>query len=82
MDDATRNSLLQTLKIVLGMLPRYLRHDLWRITEPQHMHAVDKIAETIAAKVDDGFEVETKPPPPVMHFAHLYRGPSEPREGS
>ena len=40
------------------------------------MRAVDKIAETIAAKVDDGFEVEAKPPP-VMHFAHLYRGPSK-----
>jgi len=81
MDDATRKSLLQTLEIVLGMLPRYLRHDLWRITEPQHMRAVDKIAETIAAKVDDGFEVEAKPPPPAMNFAYLYRGPKEPDEG-
>jgi len=81
MDDATRNNLLQTLKIVFNMLPRYLRHDLWRISEPQHMRAVDTIAEMIVVKVDDGFEVEAKPPPPAMNFAYLYRGPKEPDEG-
>jgi hypothetical protein len=62
MEESTRKSLLLTLRMTIGMLPRYLRHDHWRTCEPQHGHAVDRIAETIAAKVEAGFEVKSRPP--------------------
>ena len=75
MDDPTRKSLLLTLRMTLGVLPRYLRHDLWRITEPQHGQAVDKLAEIVTEKIDSGFEVERKPPAPFFSFGHLYDGP-------
>jgi len=77
MNDPARKSLLMTLKITLGMLHRYLRHDLWRITEPQHGQAVERIAETIVAKLEDGFEVEARPPKPSISFAIFTAGRRE-----
>jgi hypothetical protein len=63
MDEPTRKSLLLTLKMTLGLLPRWMRHDLWRTCEPQHEHAVNRIAEAIATKVEEGFEVEVRDRP-------------------
>ena len=60
MDEPTRSKLLFAFRMALAMLPRYLRHDLWRVAEPHHQRAVDRIAETLAAKVDEDFEIETR----------------------
>jgi hypothetical protein len=76
MDEATRKSLMLTLKMTLGLLPRWMRHDLWRTCEPQHGHVVDRIAETIIEKVDEGFAVEKRTPKPVINFTYLYSGPN------
>jgi hypothetical protein len=42
--------------------PSLPSHDLWRIAEPQHEQAINRIAETLVEKVEGGFEVEAKPP--------------------
>jgi hypothetical protein len=47
MDEPARKMLLLHLRIALGMLPRYIRHDFWRTCEPQHPRAVDKIADHV-----------------------------------
>jgi hypothetical protein len=65
---AATDRLLLTLKIALGMLPRYLRHDLWRTAEPQHTRAVDEEAETVAARIEEGSEVEAKPRKPGLSW--------------
>jgi hypothetical protein len=57
--------MLLTLRIALGMLPRYVRHDFWRTCEPQHQRAVDKIAEHVTTAVDEHFEVQAKPRKPI-----------------
>jgi hypothetical protein len=78
MDDATRKSLMLALKMTLGMLPRYQRHDLWRTCEPQHDHAVNRIAETLAEKLDDGFLVEARPPKQAPSVDDILRDGSRP----
>jgi hypothetical protein len=51
-----------------------MRYDLWRVTEPQHQHAVDRIAETLVAKIDDRYEVDLSSPKPAINFAYLSSG--------
>jgi hypothetical protein len=45
------------LKMALSMLPRGVRHDLWRTCEPQHQHAIEAAVETIAARIEYAFEL-------------------------
>jgi hypothetical protein len=52
----------------------YLRHDLWRRCEPQHDHAAKAIADKLVERIDEGFEVETRPPRDTGSAAHLYVG--------
>jgi hypothetical protein len=75
--ESSRKRLLSTIGIALAMLPRYLRHDLWRITEPQHTNAVNKIAETLTAKIEDQFELQEKPTRAPFSLAYLYKGRKE-----
>jgi hypothetical protein len=65
MDEPARKTLLLHLRIALGMLPRYIRQDFWRTTEPQHQRAVDAIAEHLTKTVDEHFEVQAKPRKPI-----------------
>jgi hypothetical protein len=65
MDEPTRKSLLLQLRILLNMLPRYVRHDLWRTCEPHHAIAVDRTEEAIVAQIDEGFEMQEKTRGPI-----------------
>jgi hypothetical protein len=51
------------ISMALSLLPRYLRHDFWRITEPQHQRAHHAITEAIFARIDREFEVTVKERP-------------------
>lgn len=75
MDDATRASLRMTLAIAVSMLPRGVRHDLWRVCEPQHERAKTAVVEAMMKQIEFAFEVSAKPPREAVSFAYLYRGP-------
>ena len=50
--------------IPLSLLPRWVKHGFWRITEPQHQWAHDAITEAILSRIDSEFEVAVKERPP------------------
>ena len=55
------------ISLTLGLLPRWAKHDFWRVCEPQHQRAHDAITEAILSRIDSEFEVamEERPPSPV-----------------
>jgi hypothetical protein len=52
------------VSIALRLIPRWARHDFWRITEPQHQWAHDAIVEAILSRIDSEFEIALKERPP------------------
>ena len=58
------------------MLPREIRHDLWRTTEPQHGRAHEALLDVLLAEIERGFEVTKKPSRQPDSAAQLYRGPN------
>jgi hypothetical protein len=65
MDEPARKTLLLHLRIALGMLPRYVRHDFWRTCEPQHQRSLDEITKCVIEVVDEHLEVQVKPRKPI-----------------
>ena len=80
MTDASRKSLLLSLKIGLDLLPRWMKHDLWRQCEPQHTRAVERISETLVSRIENDFTLVAKPPRDTGSAAHLYVGWKPPEE--
>lgn len=62
------------VSITLSLLPRWVKHDFWRITEPQHQRAHDAMTEAILSRIDKDFEVAVKerpPEPPYTGTSHM-----------
>ena len=64
MKEPLRKRLRQCISLSLGLLPRWAKHDFWRICEPQHQRAHDAITEAILARIDSEFEIALKERPP------------------
>jgi hypothetical protein len=79
MESTTRQSLIASFRVGLRMLPRGWRHDLWRVTEPQHDNAVRRIAQALAERIDDGFEVMERPPRADNHPGFMANPPPNSR---
>ena len=60
MDSAIRERLRLSLAIALALLPRWVKHDFGKRSEPQHGRAKDAIVEAVLGAVDGDFEVREK----------------------
>ena len=56
------------LRLALSMLPREVRHDLWRTCEPRHGRAIDRAADAIRKRLEHGFTIEPKDLPSNSPF--------------
>ena len=60
MDDKLRKQLHLRLRTKLGLLPRWVRHDFWRQSQPQNEQATKTLVDTILAVVDEEVDVAEK----------------------
>lgn len=60
MDDKLRSKLHLRLRVKLGMLRRWVKHDFWRQSQPQNEHATHRLVDTILATVDEEVDVAEK----------------------
>jgi len=51
------------LAIAVRMLPKWVKYELWKRSEPQRTRAEQATVEAILARLDADFEVALKPPP-------------------
>ena len=51
------------LAIAVRMLPKWLKYELWKRSEPQRIRAEQANVEAILARLDADFEITLKPPP-------------------
>ena len=43
--------------MLLRTVPREVRYDLWRVCEPQHTQAIDRLTEAVAKRVEELFDL-------------------------
>ena len=60
MDDKLRERLHLMLRIKLTLLPRWVKHDFWRQSQPQNERATHRLVDTIIETVEEAAEVEEK----------------------
>src|SRR5688572_27144116 len=63
MDSPTRERLRMMLAIAVRMLPKWVKYELWKRSEPQRTRAEQATVEAILARLDADFEIALKPPP-------------------
>ena len=51
------------LAIAVRMLPKWVKYELWKRSEPQRTRAEQATVEAILARLDAEFEIALKPPP-------------------
>jgi hypothetical protein len=60
MDDKLRERLHLMLRIKLTLLPRWMKHDFWRQSQPQNEHATHRLVDAIIATVEEEVDVTAK----------------------
>jgi len=60
MDDKLRKQLHLRLRVKLGLLPRSVKHDFWRQSQPQNEAATKTLVDTILAVIDEEVDVAEK----------------------
>jgi hypothetical protein len=71
------------IAIAVRMLPKWVKYDLWKRSEPQRTRAEQATVEAILGRLDAEFEIALKPPPsydPQGSMARMKPASSGPRE--
>jgi hypothetical protein len=61
MDSPTRERLRMMLAIAVRMLPKWVKYELWKRSEPQRTRAEQAAVDAILARLDADFEIALKP---------------------
>jgi hypothetical protein len=83
MDSPTRERLRMMLAIAVRMLPRWVKYELWKRSEPQRTRAEQATVDAILARLDADFEIALKPPlsyDPQGFMARMKPASSVPQE--
>jgi len=60
MDDKLRDELRLMLRIKLTLLPRWVKHEFWRQSEPANERATHRLVDEIVQTVDETVEAKER----------------------